>query len=66
MNSCRGREVALSVLRGLSFMHSRRLAHLDLKSKNILLDAYGRAKICDVGLSKICFPDAQATMAGEN
>lgn len=36
----------------LSFMHSRRMMHLDLKPKNIMLKANGTPVIIDFGLSK--------------
>ena len=31
---CRGSQVALDVVRGLVFMHSKQMIHLDLKSSN--------------------------------
>ena len=48
---CRGAAVALDVARGLHFLHSRQIMHLDLKSPNILLAADGMAKIANVGLA---------------
>ncbi len=43
------RDIAL----GLSVLHAHELLHRDLKSMNILLDAEGRAKLCDFGLSAL-------------
>ncbi len=43
------RDIAL----GLSVLHAHELLHRDLKSLNILLDADGRAKLCDFGLSTL-------------
>lgn len=37
---------------GLTFLHSQRVVHRDLKSMNILLDAQQSAKICDFGLAQ--------------
>ena len=38
---------------GLATVHAHDLVHRDLKSLNILLDADGRAKLCDFGLSTL-------------
>ena len=43
------RDIAL----GLSTLHAHDLVHRDLKSLNILLDAQGRARLCDFGLSTL-------------
>ncbi|EFN54023.1 hypothetical protein CHLNCDRAFT_136066 [Chlorella variabilis] len=45
--------IALDVARGLTYLHSRRIIHFDLKSPNILLARDGTAKISDVGMAKI-------------
>lgn len=49
----RGQRVALDIARGLCYLHARSVAHLDLKSPNILLAADGTAKIGDMGLSRV-------------
>ena len=55
--SCRGRSIALDIIKGLSFLHRHRIMHLDIKSPNILLTQNWEARIADVGLGK--------TIAGE-
>ncbi|KAK9842862.1 hypothetical protein WJX74_003558 [Apatococcus lobatus] len=49
----RGQQIALDIVRGLVFMHSKSMVHLDLKTSNILLSRDGTAKIADVGLARI-------------
>lgn len=51
--SCRGRKIALDIIKGLCFLHSNKIAHLDLKTPNILLTDSHVAKISDVGLGKL-------------
>lgn len=48
------RTVAVSVARGMAYLHSRSppILHLDLKSANILVDERGRVKVADFGLSR--------------
>eukprot|EP00884_Botryococcus_braunii_P006247 jgi/Botrbrau1/15623/Bobra.4_1s0010.2 len=48
--SHRGR-IALDVAKGMAFLHSHGVIHLDLKSPNILLMQDWTAKVADVGLS---------------
>ena len=45
--------IALNIAQGLSYLHSQKIIHRDLKSLNILLNENYQAKICDFGLSKI-------------
>lgn len=51
------RMVAMSVARGMAYLHSRNppLLHLDLKSPNVLVDNRWRVKIADFGLSRLRF-----------
>ncbi|GMH35293.1 hypothetical protein BSKO_03161 [Bryopsis sp. KO-2023] len=51
------RMVAISVARGMAYLHSRSppILHLDLKSPNILVDNNWRVKITDFGLSQMRF-----------
>jgi len=46
-------QISSDIVEGMAFLHSRGLIHRDLKSPNILLDANGKAKIADFGLSKV-------------
>jgi serine/threonine protein kinase len=43
--------LATDIADGMRFLHESRVIHRDLKSHNVLVDADGRAKIADFGLS---------------
>ncbi|KAK4684014.1 mitogen-activated protein kinase kinase, partial [Tremellales sp. Uapishka_1] len=43
--------IASSVLRGLDYLHSRKIIHRDIKPSNILLTRSGQVKLCDFGVS---------------
>jgi len=45
-------EIIADICSGMSFLHSKKTIHGDLKSANVLLDGNGRAKIADFGTSK--------------
>jgi serine/threonine protein kinase len=49
----RGHSIALDIARGLGFLHRHGIAHLDIKSPNVLLTADGRARIADLGLGRL-------------
>ena len=40
------------IIDGLCYIHSKFIAHRDIKLDNILLDGKGNVKICDFGVSK--------------
>lgn len=40
------------LLEGMSYLHSKLIAHRDLKSSNLLYSNTGRLKICDFGLAR--------------
>ncbi|KAK9812104.1 hypothetical protein WJX73_006928 [Symbiochloris irregularis] len=48
----RGKSIALQIARGLFYLHSNGIVHLDIKSPNILLTQTFQAKIADVGLAR--------------
>ena len=50
-------DIAFGTAKGLSFLHSQSpwVAHGDIKSGNILLDAYFQPKIADFGLARDVF-----------
>jgi serine/threonine protein kinase len=45
-------QIARDVAEGLAYLHPS-VIHRDLKPQNILLDANGRAKIADFGISRV-------------
>eukprot|EP00043_Microstomoeca_roanoka_P003969 m.46800 g.46800 ORF g.46800 m.46800 type:complete len:358 (-) comp12279_c0_seq2:103-1176(-) len=40
------------LLRGLSYCHSRKVLHRDLKPQNLLINGYGELKLADFGLAR--------------
>ena len=52
-----GKRIALDIARGLHFLHTHRIVHMDVKSPNVLLGRTFTAKLADVGLAKFMQKD---------
>lgn len=45
--------IAVDMVSGLAFLHSKNILHRDIKSLNVLLDEQAKARLTDFGLSKV-------------
>jgi serine/threonine protein kinase len=53
----------LDAATGMLYLHSREIIHCDLKSNNILVDAFYRTKICDFNMSKLLLESTGNSLA---
>uniref|UniRef100_A0AAR5QD56 non-specific serine/threonine protein kinase n=1 Tax=Dendroctonus ponderosae TaxID=77166 RepID=A0AAR5QD56_DENPD len=59
LSESEARKAMKQILEGVSYLHDRNIAHLDLKPQNLLLsieDSCDDIKLCDFGISKILQP----------
>ena len=54
----------MKVLRGLDYLHERRIIHRDIKPSNILLTKSGICKLCDFGVSGELVDSLAGTFTG--
>ncbi|EPQ28145.1 uncharacterized protein PFL1_04472 [Pseudozyma flocculosa PF-1] len=57
-------KVAECVLKGLSYLHERKIIHRDIKPSNILVTRQGQIKLCDFGVSGELINSVAGTFTG--
>lgn len=56
--------IAESMLRGLDYLHERRIIHRDIKPSNVLVTRSGEIKLCDFGVSGELVNSVAGTFVG--
>lgn len=60
-----GKRIAMDIIKGLIYIHSKNIIHRDIKLKNVLLDgSLTVAKIADVGVARILEEEEGLTYVG--
>eukprot|EP01097_Dermamoeba_algensis_P005996 TRINITY_DN3774_c0_g1_i1.p1 TRINITY_DN3774_c0_g1~~TRINITY_DN3774_c0_g1_i1.p1 ORF type:complete len:520 (+),score=48.87 TRINITY_DN3774_c0_g1_i1:147-1706(+) len=54
-------KLAKDAAQGIAWLHGMGVIHRDLKTKNILYDRNGNAKVCDFGLAQFIRPEVDVT-----
>lgn len=57
-------KIAEGVLRGLSYLHEKKVIHRDIKPQNILFNERGEVKLCDFGVSGEAVNSLATTFTG--
>eukprot|EP00475_Leptophrys_vorax_P032779 TRINITY_DN5101_c0_g1_i3.p1 TRINITY_DN5101_c0_g1~~TRINITY_DN5101_c0_g1_i3.p1 ORF type:complete len:397 (-),score=109.95 TRINITY_DN5101_c0_g1_i3:1028-2218(-) len=47
----KSRKYFVDLMKGLAYLHSKKILHRDIKPENLLIDSYGNLKIADFGIS---------------
>lgn len=56
--------ISYQTIRGLDYLHSRRILHRDVKPGNILLHSDGSVKLCDFGIASMSNQSLSTTVVG--
>jgi len=56
--------VTKEALKGLQYLHSKKLVHRDIKAGNVLLNHRGACKLADFGVAKSTIDEAVRTTIG--
>lgn len=56
--------IILGISYGLAYLHEEGVRHRDLKSPNVLIDAFFQPKLCDFGLSRVTESGQPSTSTG--
>ncbi|KAI8800055.1 kinase-like domain-containing protein, partial [Cladochytrium replicatum] len=67
VSASRSLKLLYEIALGMSYLHSRRVIHADLKAINVLVDGNGRAVVADFGfavLKKVTTTQSTSTMGG--
>ena len=59
-----GPRMIKEILRGIEFLHSRKILHRDLKPSNVLVDLEGHMRLADFGISRVLNEEESTVRTG--